>query len=252
MRQLPQRRIRRNFTLDPALYGRPQREPLVQAYPVLRTATALAAFLFIFVIAANLFLGGSGGTMPAAEPALAPVASSEQMIVEAPVEEAPEEIADEALMLEEEAEAPAFEEVPVDSALEAPLAEAESGLEAEESEAGLAVPLDRDSLAGKPETDAAVEESAPVPAPTQKAAEVADAIPEPDMSAEAVEFAAEPTPRELEETNQQQIEEAVGAGFAAEGDAGPVVGNNLSLVAVILGVILLVLLILTLLARRRL
>src|SRR5210317_1377019 len=36
--RLPQRRVRRNFTLDPALYGRPRREPLVQAYPVLRTA----------------------------------------------------------------------------------------------------------------------------------------------------------------------------------------------------------------------
>ena len=39
--QLPQRRVPRNFTLDPALYGRPARQPLIQAYPVLRAATGL-------------------------------------------------------------------------------------------------------------------------------------------------------------------------------------------------------------------
>ena len=58
MRALPARRVPRNFTLDPALYGRPQRRPLAGAYPVLRTATALTAFLFVIALAANVYLGG--------------------------------------------------------------------------------------------------------------------------------------------------------------------------------------------------
>ncbi len=51
LRRLPRRRAPRNFTLDPALYGRPQREPLVQAYPVLRAATVLTAFFFVLAVA---------------------------------------------------------------------------------------------------------------------------------------------------------------------------------------------------------
>ncbi|MEJ2754054.1 MAG: zf-HC2 domain-containing protein, partial [Chloroflexota bacterium] len=41
MRDLPARRVPRNFTLDPGIYGRPQRRPFAGAYPVLRTATAV-------------------------------------------------------------------------------------------------------------------------------------------------------------------------------------------------------------------
>lgn len=69
LRRLPQRDVPRNFMLDPAAYGRPARQPWVQAYPVLRTATALAAFFFIFAIAAGIFTtGGGGATMaPAAD-----------------------------------------------------------------------------------------------------------------------------------------------------------------------------------------
>jgi hypothetical protein len=54
LRQLPSRRVPRNFTLDPALYGRPERQPLVQFYPALRTATVLAAFFFVFAVVAGL------------------------------------------------------------------------------------------------------------------------------------------------------------------------------------------------------
>ncbi len=87
MRQMPQRQVRRNFTLDPALYGRPRREPLVQAYPVLRTATVLAAFFFIFALAANLFLGGTAGMAPAAEPVMVESDMGEELLAEAAVEE---------------------------------------------------------------------------------------------------------------------------------------------------------------------
>lgn len=54
LRGLPPRRVPRNFTLDPALYGRPQREPLVQAYPALRLATALTAFFFVLALALQM------------------------------------------------------------------------------------------------------------------------------------------------------------------------------------------------------
>ncbi len=59
LNQLPQRRVPQNFTLDPARYGRPAKQPLVQAYPVLRMATGLAAFFFIFALAAGLFTSRS-------------------------------------------------------------------------------------------------------------------------------------------------------------------------------------------------
>lgn len=53
--QLPPRQTPRNFTLDPALYGRPAKQPLVQYYPALRTATMLTAVLFFFAIGLGVF-----------------------------------------------------------------------------------------------------------------------------------------------------------------------------------------------------
>ena len=61
MRQMPRRRVPRNFTLDPAVYGRPQRQPLFQLYPAMRVAAVLTAFFFILAISADLFLPGQGG-----------------------------------------------------------------------------------------------------------------------------------------------------------------------------------------------
>ena len=55
LRQLPLRQVPRNFVLNPAEYRRPAPQPWVQAYPVLRTATALAAFFFIFAVVAGTF-----------------------------------------------------------------------------------------------------------------------------------------------------------------------------------------------------
>lgn len=68
MRAMPRRRVPRSFALDPALYGRPKAQPMMQLYPVLRGATALTAFLLIFVVALGVFQGQFGGTAaPAAE-----------------------------------------------------------------------------------------------------------------------------------------------------------------------------------------
>ena len=81
LRHLPQRPVPRNFILDPAQYGRPARQPWVQVYPVLRTATALAAFFFIFAVAAGIFTG-FGSRQLAIEAPAADIALSEAVEVE--------------------------------------------------------------------------------------------------------------------------------------------------------------------------
>lgn len=130
MRQLPRRPLPRNFTLDPARYGRPQRQPLLNLYPVLRAATALTAVLFVFAIVLDLLTPAAG--VPAFQVAsdAAPVAVEVtrvvgEVVVEGePVEETeialPEAMAVEeapAAAVEEEAEEPAAEEPPVEEPL---------------------------------------------------------------------------------------------------------------------------------------
>jgi hypothetical protein len=53
LRQLPQRRVPRNFTLTPKMAGLKAPEPRV--YPVFRLATVLAALLFISTFVVNKF-----------------------------------------------------------------------------------------------------------------------------------------------------------------------------------------------------
>ncbi len=55
LRDLPSRPVPRNFTLDPAVYGRPARQPLFQFYPVLQGATILTALFFITALSLSLF-----------------------------------------------------------------------------------------------------------------------------------------------------------------------------------------------------
>jgi len=86
MRAMPRRRVPRSFALNPALYGRPKPQPMMQLYPVLRGATALTAFFLIFTLALGAFRGqfaGGGG-----EAAPAAVFTTAEMAPEAPVEEA--------------------------------------------------------------------------------------------------------------------------------------------------------------------
>jgi anti-sigma factor RsiW len=100
LRQLPRRRVPRNFTLDPATYGRPQREPLLQLYPALRLATVLTAFFFVLAIGLGTFSGqaeqsmapsAADVAMTAGEPAAE--APAEEMAAEAPAEGVAEEAA---------------------------------------------------------------------------------------------------------------------------------------------------------------
>ena len=55
LRDLPRRPVPRSFTLDPAVYGRPARQPLFQFYPVLQGATVLTALFFIMALSLSLF-----------------------------------------------------------------------------------------------------------------------------------------------------------------------------------------------------
>lgn len=91
LREMPRRRVPRNFTLGTAVYGRPQRQPLFQFYPAMRAATVLTAFFFVLAIGAELFLTGQGGRAEMSAPA-----QDIALMVEEPMEEALPELAAEA------------------------------------------------------------------------------------------------------------------------------------------------------------
>jgi hypothetical protein len=77
MAAVPRRRVPRNFTLDPAQYGRPARQPLLQAQPVLRLATAVTAIIFVVVLA----LDWAGPGMPQTAVFEADMAAQEEVAV---------------------------------------------------------------------------------------------------------------------------------------------------------------------------
>ncbi|MBN1453398.1 MAG: hypothetical protein JW963_20450 [Anaerolineales bacterium] len=86
LRQLPQRRAPRNFTLTPKMVG--QKPPMPRTYPAFRFATVLATLLLFFTFATNFMaprlvrtaapypygMGGGGG-----EPELAMEAAPEEL-----------------------------------------------------------------------------------------------------------------------------------------------------------------------------
>ena len=114
LRAMPRRRVPRSFALNPAAYSRPKAQPLLQLYPALRGATALSAFLLIIVLALGVFNGQFGGGAPAASQ-VAEVTGEEAaavMVEEEAVEEAAPMIA-------------AEDEAARATASEAPAAEAE-------------------------------------------------------------------------------------------------------------------------------
>ncbi|MFZ1398945.1 MAG: hypothetical protein WAS33_18715 [Candidatus Promineifilaceae bacterium] len=134
LRQLPLREVPRNFILDPAEFSRPPaRQPWVQAYPVLRTATALAAFFFIFAVAAGAFTGFG----LQASPSMAPAADVAEVQATIEVPEAAESLAFEAetAVEEEMAEEESVADTAVDAFAEVTTEEAEVAVEtADEAE----------------------------------------------------------------------------------------------------------------------
>ena len=67
--RLPQVRAPRNFTLDPALFGRPARQSNARLYPAMRVATVLVGVFFIIAVGAEIltFDGRASETSSIAE-----------------------------------------------------------------------------------------------------------------------------------------------------------------------------------------
>lgn len=98
MRAMPRRRVPRSFALDPALYGRPKPQPMMQLYPFLRGATALTAFFLMFTLALGAFRGQftGGGAAEMAAPQAAMIAEETAMDAAPAPEAAPADLPAEA------------------------------------------------------------------------------------------------------------------------------------------------------------
>jgi hypothetical protein len=111
LRLLPRVPAPRYFTLDPAVYGRPQSQPGFPLYPALRTATVLVALLLVFAVSFDLFTGTVSAPGPAAfESAVGELAVEDQTLEQAlPAEEpvASEPLEESAIVASEAIEAPA-------------------------------------------------------------------------------------------------------------------------------------------------
>lgn len=181
--RLPQRRVPRNFTLDPARYGRPARQPLIQAYPVLRAATGLAAVFFIFALFSGYYLGGTSPSMaPAAESAggaAMDTAVEQQVEITRVVTET---VTEEEVMAGEEepaaAEAPAFEEA-VEEAAEVPEEEEAAEEESAEEPAPAVSMPEGDGTTQNGEAPTGGEDMTPMPTQTMAPAATPTAVPTP-------------------------------------------------------------------------
>jgi len=112
LRAMPRRRVPRSFALNPAVYARPKAQPLLQLYPALRGATALSAFLLIFVLALGIFQGQFGLGAPAASQ----VAEVTRVTTETGVEEEAAEEAAPMIAAEEDAARATADEAPAGGA----------------------------------------------------------------------------------------------------------------------------------------
>jgi len=99
LQDLPQLKAPRNFVLDPAVYGEPERPSIwAQFYPQLRTATAVMSVIFMLTFSLSLLDGPDQlGSQQTAD-SLAPAATQADMIAQA------DEIDSFAIEIEAEAE----------------------------------------------------------------------------------------------------------------------------------------------------
>ncbi len=225
LRALPRRRVPRSFALNPAAYSRPKAQPLLQLYPALRGATALSAFLLIIVLALGAFNGQFGGGVPAASQVAEVTGGEAAVMVE---EEAAEEAAPMIASEEEAARA---------TASEAPAAEAEMA-DAAVTEA----PADELAFSAPGGTITVT-----VPANLSiESAEIAEAT-LPANAGGAIEQYAEPTAPPA--PTNEALAEAEAAVEEAPAPAEP--ARSLLPLQIGLGALFLLLLILWLVARRR-
>lgn len=272
MRRLPQRRVPRNFMLDPQKYGRPQTAPLIRAYPILRTATALTAVFFVIALAANVFLSDfSGGNateavsapiamnsmaeeseataLPAAETVIEESAAYAVEITRVVTEEilettAAEEMVVEEMVMEEaaEAEEPPSEASAIDTRKEGVPAAPEMPLDVTGMIAG---------TAEFKETDLAAADGLELPAADESAIEVGTSLAIPQEAATIITERAT-----VDETNDEaadsDIKRDMPEEVPAQADQPQLFIDPWFVAVVILGVLLLMLLILTWSTRRRL
>ena len=242
MRAMPRRRVPRSFALDPALYGRPKAQPMMQLYPVLRGATALAAFLLIFTLALGVFRGQFAGGELAA-PEAAEISMSDAVVEEsAPAEEIAPLVA---------ATAPTEQDRAMST--EAP------EMEAAEAEAPTELAF-QEAI-----TEAVTAETMPPAQGTPAAGSAPDitGVPDLELQIEATETAAEPTVEAAAEAMETVEEEAESAAAdstanvpapvaeASEPAGGDSTASLLRPIQIGLGVVFLLLFILWLVARRR-
>jgi hypothetical protein len=265
MNEMPRRSVPRSFTLDANGYGAPQKEPLVQAYPFLRAATVMTAFFFVIALGLSIFTTQGGGSMAsvaqtAMEPAPAfdaPLAEAEISIEATTEEPAASERITEAVIVEEEAmqeEPAAAEEAALLSTMTAASTKStelaltdEAALETYDLESA-AAPVEESE--GESQAGAVGEAATPTSLPTA----TASSLPRPDAPETAVPRAIEPdtTPPD-EMANAADGETAVTETQPPEPlpqqPARPLTTSEILLIG--LGLLLLILIAVTLLARRK-
>lgn len=258
MQALPQRAVPRSFTLDPAVYGAPRKEPLVQAYPVLRAATALTAFFFVVALALSLFtVNGASSDMVS----MAPAAQEAAPMLEAPAAANGEAAMEMDTALQSEtavAEALPPAETADSGMMAAGSAPAEAEAVTEEMPAAAPGPADAAMIAVTP-TLAPEATQAPAAAPSTK--EISPTVlptatpselPRPKLEATAVAERSATAVVEQSATLSPAAELANTADTTREAAPTPAAANGWVWVVVILAALLVILLVVTLAARRRL
>lgn len=262
MREMPRRSVPRSFMLDANAYGVPRKEPLVQAYPLLRAATVMTAFFFVLALGLSVFTSQSGGDMASvAQSAMAPAPVMEEA-AEAPL--AAEKTAEG--FVETEAEMVAEEVVTEEAVSEEAFAE-EAAPEEEMPAAAMPLPmLVLTAPADLEMADEAVMESDASAAGAASADAIRKADPTPTLQPTAtvsalprLEATQTAVPRAIEATviAPGEIANAVGGETAVSADqpipeSPPSRSLTTSQVLLIgLGLLLLILLVVTLLTRRK-
>jgi len=274
MREMPRRSVPRIFTLDANVYDAPKKEPLVQAYPILRAATVMTAFFFVLALGLSVFATQSGGNMAsvaqtAMEPAPAfdmPMEEAE-IAMEEPIEEslAAEKMVGEILEVENEfaeEEATEAEEMPLgsvpqpsaDSALPEADEQERTGEAAEEADdlanAGAVIEESEGEAGGNVPSDAlGVATFMPTPQPTA----TVSGLPRSEATQTAVPRAIEPTVVVPDEIADAVDGETAVSETTADYDVEPP-SRSLEISQIVLlglGILLLLLVVVTLLARRK-
>ena len=247
MRALPRRSVPRSFTLDPAAYGAPRKERLVQAYPVLRAATALTAFFFVAALALSLFSGGG-----ASQTAMMAQTAAEAPMQEGEIAAAPEMAVEEAAADTAVAATETAVEIPADSgalpAAELPFEATVVITEAEEAAAENAATEESAALS-LPAPAATLPMATQAPSPTTTSASES---PRPEATELAdIARAATVTSADSAEVANVAPEQATAVAEVPLAPPRAPVSTPVWL-SVVLGGLLFILLVVTLLTRRRL